>query len=212
MIRSNLNTDLSISFGNDNISPANTVKVLGVVIDSHLSWECQISSVIQKCYCVLIGLARTRFRLPRCTRKLLIEALVFPHIRYCMSVWGNCSATQKRRFQKAINFGARIVTGLSRRDHITPALRELKWLDVEGMLRGCDISNIRHLLRSENASELLRDRVLKRCDVSLRNTRAAANGQLELPRVRTEFARRGFLFRAATAWNGRSSDASDGRR
>ena len=57
----------------------------------------------------------------------LVQALVFPHIRYCLTVWGNCSATLKARVQKVINFGARIVYGLGRRDHVTPALKELRW-------------------------------------------------------------------------------------
>ena len=124
--RQNFESDFSIEFGTDKILPADSVKVLGVTIDSHLTWECHISAILRKCYSVLVSLARIRHRLPKCTRRLLVEALVFPHIRYCMSVWGNCSAAQKHRVQKAINFGARIVTGLSRRDHVTPALRELK--------------------------------------------------------------------------------------
>ena len=58
---------------------------------------------------------------------MLIESLVFPHIRYCITVWGNCTATQKQRVQKAANFGVRIVTGLGRREHVKPSLRELGW-------------------------------------------------------------------------------------
>ena len=201
--RQNINTDLSVQFGNDKISPASSVKVLGVTIDSQLTWENHIAFVVRKCYCVLIGLARIRHRLPRCIRQLLVEALVFPHIRYCMSVWGNCTATQKRRVQKAINFGARLVFGLGRRDHVTPALRELKWSDVDELLIEHDIANMNHLMSSEHASELLRERVLRRSDVSTRSTRATEGGQLQLPRVRTEFARGGFLYRAAATWNSR---------
>ena len=44
-------------------------------------------------------------------KKILIEALVLPHIRYCLSVWGGCGVGERRRVQKAVNFAARIVTG-----------------------------------------------------------------------------------------------------
>ena len=60
-------------------------------------------------------------------KKLLVQSVVLPHIRYCTTVWDGCSATQKHRIQKAINFGVRIVTGLARRDHVSPALEALGW-------------------------------------------------------------------------------------
>ena len=63
----NSQTNLSVQFGNDEISPTSRVKVLGVVIDSHLLWDKQVSSIVQRCYCVLVGLARMRNRLPICT-------------------------------------------------------------------------------------------------------------------------------------------------
>ena len=205
--RQNLDTDLSVHFGNDSISPSHSVKVLGVVIDSHLTWEAHVSSIVRRCYCVLVGLARMRHRLPKCTRRMLVEALVFPHLRYCVTVWGSCSACQRKRIQRAIHFGVRIVAGLGRRDHVTPSLRELGWCNVDELITERDIATIRHLIAAPNASELLRDRIIRRSDVSARVTRATVDGQLQLPRVRTEFARRSFLYRAVTAWNGLPLDA-----
>ena len=199
--RQKQNVNFSVQFGSDKISPSHSVKVLGVVIDSHLSWEAHVTAVVRRCYCVLVGLARMRHKLPKCTRRLLVEALVFPHLRYCLTVWGNCTAAQKKRIQKTINFGVRIVTGLGRREHVTPSLRELGWCSVEEMIESRDIATMRHLLTAPHASELLRERVTHRSDVSARSTRATADGQLQLPRVQTEFARRGFLFRSVGAWN-----------
>jgi len=54
--RQNVNADFSVHFGDDEIYPSQSVKVLGVVIDPHLSWNCHVSSVVQRCYCVLVGL------------------------------------------------------------------------------------------------------------------------------------------------------------
>jgi len=132
---------------------------------------------------------------------MLIETLVFPHIRYCISVWGSCTATQKQRVQKAINFGACIVAGLNRRDHVTPALQELGWSRVDDVLKDHDIALMRHLMTAATASQLLRDRLVSRSDVSSRQTRATADEQLQLPRRNTEFARRSFINRAIGCWN-----------
>ena len=118
-------TQFSITFGASEIEPTPCAKILGVLIDSSLTWEKQVSQVVRRCYSVLVGLAKLRHRLPYETKKLLVEALVFPHINYCCTVWGGCSASQKHRIQKAINFAVRVVTGLARRDHVTPALDAL---------------------------------------------------------------------------------------
>ena len=68
-----------------------------------------MAAIARRCYSVLIGLARIQRRMPRDTKRLPVEALVFPHLQYCMRVWGSCTAAQKRRLQRCVNFGARIV-------------------------------------------------------------------------------------------------------
>ena len=94
-----------------------------------------------------------------------------------------------------INFGARIVTGLGRREHVTPVLRELGWGRVDDRLIEHDMSVMRHLMTASNSSEILRDQIVTRSAVSARRTRATDGGQLQLPRVKTELARRGYLYR-----------------
>ena len=202
--RQTANTDFSVSFGEEEISSSDSVKVLGVTLDRHLSWDAHVGTVVRRCNTVLIGIARLRHKLPKCTRQLLVQALVFPHIRYCLTVWGGCSASLKARVQKAINFGARIVSGLSRRDHVTPTLRELGWSTIEEMIQERVIAAMCRLLSPTCEAEALTGQLVHRGDVSERQTRAVVNGQLQLPRVRTEFARRSFMYRAISAWNGSS--------
>ena len=197
--RQKTETRFSFQFGNDEISPSISVKVLGV--DSNLAWDKHITTIVQRCNMILVGLARMRNRMPKDTKRMLIEALVFPHVRYCISVWGSCSATQKKRVQKVINFGARVISGIGRREHITPVLLELGWGHVDDVLRENDIAIKHRLLTASNAPESLRSKLVLRSDESVRRTRATDTGQLQLPRVRSEFARRSFLFRAAKHYN-----------
>lgn len=196
------NAHFSITFDGKRIKPAQSVRILGVIVDSCLSWEPHISSVVRRCYGILIGLARMRYRLPPETKRLLIEALIFPHVRYCLSVWGSCTAAQRYRVQKAVNFAARIVSGAGYGDRMTPVLRDLKWLKVEDMICKQDVLLMRELLTATRAPELLRNEVVRRSDVSGRVTRASSDAlQLQIPRVRTEFTRRCFRSRACGAWN-----------
>lgn len=110
---------LTIKFGDSNIIPSSSAKILGIHVDSALSWEKQVSQVVRRCFHVLVGLSKLRHKIPSVTKKLLIEALVFPHLTYCCTVWGGCSTVHRNRLQKVINFAARIVTGLRRRERGT---------------------------------------------------------------------------------------------
>ena len=67
-----------------------------------------------------------------------------------------------------------------------------------------DIAVMSRLLSPECEAHVLTEQLLYRSDVSARQTRAVVNGQLQLPRVRTEFARRSFVYRAVSAWNSES--------
>ena len=83
--RQTTSTNVSVRFGDAEISPSDSVKILGVILDCHLSWNAHVGAVVRRCNMVLIGIARMRYKLPKCTRQLLVQALVFPHIRYCLS-------------------------------------------------------------------------------------------------------------------------------
>ena len=152
---------ITIKFGNVEITPSPCAKILGVHVDSALTWEKHVSQVARRCYHVLVGLSKLRHKLPYETKKTLIEALMFPYITYCCTVWGGCTATQRRRIQKAINFAARIVSGLARHDHISPALEALGWRRFDGILEERDVAMIGRLI-SPDAPPALADLVRRR--------------------------------------------------
>ena len=193
---------LTIRFGDVEINPSPHTRILGVYVDSSLSWERQVSQVTRRCLYVLVGLSKLRHRIPFETKKLLIQSLVFPHMQYCLTVWGGCTGTLRQRMQKAINFAARIVTGLSRREHITPALESLGWDRLDGMLQERDMAMLLRLM-SPGAPPGLANLVQSRSDISARATRGTCGGQLELPRVRTERGKRTFPLKAVSVWNAR---------
>ena len=164
-------------------------------------WEAHVSLVVRRCYATLRGLSKLSHSLTYDVKKFLIESLVIPHIMYCITVWGGCGATQKKRVQKVLNHCARIVFSVRKFEHVSPLLEELQWASVDMRVCERDIAMIHQLLNSLNAPQCLRNHISYRADVSARDTRAAATGQLQLPRVRTELAKRFFAFRALSLWN-----------
>ena len=105
--------------------------------------------------------------------------------------------------QKVLNFAVRIVVGLRKFDHVSDSRNQFTWGRLENIIDAQDFSFIKRTLTNPDSSKHLREKLLRRADVSSRQTRATAGGMLQLPRGRTEHAKRGFHFRAAAAWNRR---------
>ena len=124
--RRRLDTDFNVQFDNAMIHPYPTTKILGVVVDSELTFQPHVTAVIRRCYATLGGMSKSARGLPREVKKLIVEMLIFPHIRYCMSVWSGCGAVQRYRVQKVINHCAQVVMGVGRSAHVTPLLAELE--------------------------------------------------------------------------------------
>ena len=115
------------------IKPSKTIKILGVIVDPLLSWEAHISHVVQKCNKILFSLYRFSHYFTPDVLKILVQAYVFPHIVYCLCVWGGAAKGQMYKIQKLINFSARIVTGFKKNQHITPALNSLDWPRIDAL-------------------------------------------------------------------------------
>ena len=148
------------------------MRLLGVTIDSCLSWDAHIGQIIKKCNAILISLYRFRHHFNQETLKLLIETHVFPHILYCISVWGGAAKNQLFRIQKVINFGARIVLGVRRRDRIGPALASLGWARIEQLVREKDLLKIYKALHYQLYPLSIRRMFTPRSMVSARITRS----------------------------------------
>ena len=81
------------------------VKSLGVILDSKLNWESQITSVEKKVNRVLYTLRFIRHYTTETLRTKLIQSLVTPHIDYCSTVYLGASYLLKARMQRLSNSG-----------------------------------------------------------------------------------------------------------
>ena len=68
-------------------------RVLGVYIDSHLTWNEHIDTLRRKLLQRIAILARARKYIPAKYRLLLYNASIKPLFTYCCTVWSNCSQT-----------------------------------------------------------------------------------------------------------------------
>ena len=180
------------------IEQSPTAKNLGVTFDAHLSFDTHVSEVVRRCTGVLSGLCHTRHYLPRDTLVTLVQALAVSTIRYAISVYGVCGVTQTSRLQRLLNFGARVVSGRRKFDHISDVMRELRWLSAENLWRFQSVMLLKKMLAT-GQPEVLRASIACRGSVHGRGTRQADH--LDTPMIRTEAGRRRFLYSAVTMYN-----------
>ena len=112
------------------VSPAQSVKNLGVVFDSNFTFSDHMSQVIKSTRAHARDLYRIRPLLDLKTSVLLANALVSSRLDYCNSLFLSLTDFELRRLQLVQNSLCRVVTCSSKFSHITPQLKKLHWLPV----------------------------------------------------------------------------------
>ena len=107
----------AVSLLGKEISPSFSAKSLGLVLDSHLSFDEHVTYLVSKCTGSLCQLNRVKHLFDRSTLMTIINALVLSKLLYCLSVWAGATKKNIERLQKVQNFAVRIVTGTRKFEH-----------------------------------------------------------------------------------------------
>ena len=107
-----------------------SVKNLGVFLDSDMTMERQVSSLRAKLLFELKKISNIRMYISKESCKKLVSSLVFSKLDYCNSLLSGVSKDKIKRLQVVQNNAARLVLGKRKSDEATPLLRKLHWLPV----------------------------------------------------------------------------------
>ncbi len=110
---------------------SSTVKNLGVILDSNLSFENHISHVTKTAVFHLRNIAKLRNMLTVSDAEKLVHALMTFRLDYCNALLGGCPASSINKLQIVQNAAARVITRSRKYDHITPILQSLHWLPIK---------------------------------------------------------------------------------
>ena len=103
-----------------------------------------------------------------------------------------------KKLQMVQNFAARIISGVGKYDHVTPTLKELRWIPVEKQLYYRD-AVLAFKCMNGLAPEYLCSLFITREAVSRRSTKQS--GQLNLPFFASTTGQKSFKNRIAKRWN-----------
>ena len=117
--------------GEDQITPVTSVRNLGVIFDSNLKMDMQITKACQIAYYHLHNIRRIRKFLSQEATCTIIHAFITSQIDYCNSLMNGLPENLIKKLQRVQNTAARLVFNLRKYDRITPALVTLHWLPVK---------------------------------------------------------------------------------
>ena len=112
------------------ITPTDSARNLGVVFDGGLNFRKHISLVCRSCYYHIRDLRRLRRCLTSEVSKTIATALVSSKLDYCNGLLYNVTNRELNRLQGVQNCLARVVTRSPRFSRTTPLLKSLHWLPV----------------------------------------------------------------------------------
>ena len=129
-----LNDINTILINGVSIPVSSEIKDLGVIIDENLTMHNQILSVVKSSNYQLRNIAQIKRYLDQDCLKMLVNNLVTTRIDYCNSLYYKLPDYQLKKLQNILNRAARLITGKTLWDRITPTLIELHWLPIKARI------------------------------------------------------------------------------
>jgi hypothetical protein len=121
----------NITICGSEIHASTAVRNLGVQLDPELSLHQNISAICKSAYHRLAEIRKIRKNISDDMARTIVQAKVMSLVDYCNSLLYGLPAKEIERLQRVQNCAARVITGASRYDHITPILKDLHWLPVK---------------------------------------------------------------------------------
>ena len=113
------------------IKPSAVIRSLGVTLDRQLTFDQHVSNVSKACYGHIRALRHVRESLPNEVAKTVACSIVGSRLDYCNSLLAGMTQSNFTKLQRVQNALARTVLRLRKFDHITSALSDLHWLQIE---------------------------------------------------------------------------------
>ncbi len=183
------------------VNSSSSVRNLGVLFDSNLSFDSHVSSICKTAFFHLKNISKLRPMLSMSNAEMLIHAFMTSRLDYCNALLGSCSALINliNKLQMVQNTDARVLTRTRKYEHISPVLSTLHWLPTKHCI------DFKILLITYKALNGLAPQYLSELLSHYsppRPLRSQNSGHLIIPRISKSTAGgRSFSFLAPKLWN-----------
>eukprot|EP00666_Eupelagonemidae_sp_cell4sb_P017820 gene17820-biopygen38860 len=129
--------DIACTLAGMAVKPAETIKILGVLLDQQMTWEPHAAAAAGRADSALHQIRRNARWLTTKERAHLAQALALPHLDYCQSALASPTKSATETLTRAYNRAARVSARMERKgfrrraplptERSEPALRTTKW-------------------------------------------------------------------------------------
>ena len=191
--------DLSVSLKDTTINAENSVKYLGVIIDTNLNFYDHLTAIALKISMAVGVLYKLTLVLPQHALQSLYYSFIHPHLLYGLIVWGSTYLTLNS-LSSLQNKVIRTLSGNKYFDRVTPIHLKLKILKLPDLYKfEVAISSI--TLR-EQTSPSLSNMLIETHKITSRATRSSNNpNNLHIPKYRTHKLHRSLKYQGVKIWN-----------
>ena len=200
-LRHQSTSTLNVKIGANCIENVNVYKILGIFIDSKLTWSDQIKNIARKVNTGISLLRRIMKLIPVSYRVIFTHSFIFPHFDYCSNVWGGGAKhlhinrllnIQKRYARTIFNVGPRI-------SHVSLFI-SLKWMDIFNRISYRRAITVYKCLNCLLPS-YLNDMFTNVSELSTRSTRSSSNNDFYLSKVKLALFKQSFAYNTAHRYN-----------
>lgn len=201
-----LEANIRIKINNEPIPFSHCVRNLGLYMDDALKFHDHVSHLSKACYPILRLLYASKHLLTFNMKKLLCESLILSRISYCNVVYYPClDKVSANRLQSIQNACCRLICRVRKYEHISPSIKQLRWLKIENMFKMNFLMFLTKIIHSSQPV-YLRNKLVFRKDTHERNLRHL--NTLTMPSHRTAMFKKSFTFVAVTLYNNLNGDVA----
>ncbi len=193
------NLEHCLTFDCCSLDSSSSVRNLGGLFDSNLSFDSHISSICKTALFYLKNISKLRPMLSMTNVEMLINSTRSSRLDYCNALLGGCSARLINKLQMVQNAAARVLTRTRKYDHISPVMSTQHWLPIKHRI------DFKILLITYKALNGLAPQYLSELLSHYsppRLLRSQNSGHLIIPRISKSTAGgRSFFYLAPKIWN-----------
>ena len=177
------------------IQQVEETKLLGIILDSKLTWSKQVDKTVAAMGRSLSVIKRCTNYIPQKCIPQIVQTLALTHLDYCPMVWSSAAKKDLAKLQLVQNRAARVALCCTKRANINRMHATLGWPLVEDRLKISLLSFVRGITVS-TVPDILYSRLKFSSNEHNYNTRHSQQGLFMFPISRTNAMQHTVMYRA----------------
>ena len=183
----------NIKINNSVISHVNHIKFLGITIDRRLNYNEHLSVLSTKLNCVIGVIRKISYDVPAEVLKLLYFSLFYPHLIYCVAVWGGCGKTNVGKINRVNDRICSLFSNIYNCKFVPCRFQQIY---------DCFLLSIFHIfLTNHSHNPYFSDKLSDLMPTHDHNTRFFTSECITLPLLHKNSSQNQFIYNAIKRWN-----------